>query len=51
MSDETKKPEDKTDDDKSPEIKDLEPSKDPAGGTSDHSTPPGHQKKSGGEGG
>jgi hypothetical protein len=45
MSDEKKKPEDKTKDDKSPEIKDLEPEKDPSGGDSPHDTPPGHNKK------
>jgi len=45
MSNDTKKPEKKKDDDKSPEIKDLEPGKDPKGGDSPHDTPPGHNKK------
>lgn len=50
MSDETKKPEDQNEDDKAPEIKDLEPEKDPSGG-GDHDLPPGQTKKTGGAGG
>ena len=52
MSDETTKNDDENKDgaDKTPEIKDLEPEKDPAGGT-DHGLPPGQQKKTGGAGG
>lgn len=52
MSDENNNNNDETKDDaeKTPEIKDLEPEKDPAGGT-DHGLPPGQQKKTGGSGG
>ena len=51
MSEEQPKNEDTKDaTDKTPEIRDLEPEKDPSGGA-DHDLPPGQQKKTGGAGG
>lgn len=51
MSDnDEKRDETKKEDEKTPEIKDLETDQDPAGGT-DHDLPPGQQKKTGGAGG
>ena len=51
MSDDpTKNDETKDEDEKTPEIKDLETDQDPAGGA-DHDLPPGQDKKTGGAGG
>ena len=52
MNDDTTKKDDETKEeaDKTPQINDLEPEKNPAGGT-DHDLPPGQKKKTGGGGG